>query len=139
MSTARKVALGLSAAGLVIAGYLTVVHYAAASAGCPLGGGAINCEDVLTSPYSTVGPIPVSLFGVVWFAVTGFLLLPRGLPGTLPVLRPWLWIGALTVLYLIYTELFLIGFICVWCSSVHLIVLALFVLGETGALSPSEE
>jgi uncharacterized membrane protein len=37
-------------------------------------------------------------------------------------------VGMLFVLYLIYTELFTIGAICLWCTSVHVITFALFVL-----------
>ena len=37
------------------------------------------------------------------------------------------------VLYLIYAELFSIGAICLWCTSVHVITFALFVLIVFGA------
>jgi len=37
-------------------------------------------------------------------------------------------VGILFVLYLVYAELFSIGAICLWCTSVHVITFALFVL-----------
>jgi uncharacterized membrane protein len=37
-------------------------------------------------------------------------------------------IGILFVLYLVYTELFTIGAICLWCTSVHVITFILFAL-----------
>jgi uncharacterized membrane protein len=32
------------------------------------------------------------------------------------------------VFYLVYAELFLIGALCLWCTAVHLVVIALFLL-----------
>ena len=37
-------------------------------------------------------------------------------------------VGIVFVLYLVYTELFTIRSICLWCTSVHVITFALFVL-----------
>jgi uncharacterized membrane protein len=37
-------------------------------------------------------------------------------------------VGIVFVLYLVYTELFTIKAICLWCTSVHVITFALFVL-----------
>ena len=37
-------------------------------------------------------------------------------------------VGIVFVLYLIYAELFSIGAICLWCTSVHVITFLLFVL-----------
>jgi uncharacterized membrane protein len=37
-------------------------------------------------------------------------------------------VGIVFVLYLLYTELFTIRSICLWCTSVHVITFALFVL-----------
>jgi uncharacterized membrane protein len=42
-------------------------------------------------------------------------------------------VGIVFVLYLIYAELFSIGAICLWCTSVHVITFALFVLIVFGA------
>jgi uncharacterized membrane protein len=35
-------------------------------------------------------------------------------------------VGAATVLYLVYVELFRIGAICLWCTGVHVITVCLF-------------
>ena len=35
-------------------------------------------------------------------------------------------LGAATVLYLVYVELFRIGAICLWCTAVHVIAVCLF-------------
>lgn len=136
MTKGRILGLAVAGAGFVIAGYLTLTHFQAATLGCPLGGGIVNCQDVLTSPYATIGPVPVSVFGLVWFAVMALLIWRPDILGSVPALRIWTWVGTLSVLYLIYTELFQVGAICAWCSSVHILVLALLVMEELGYLSP---
>jgi len=122
--------LGLSLVAVGIASYLTVAHYADPSAlACP-DTGAVNCTLVTTSPESVVLGIPLAVIGVVWaLAVTTLCL-------------PWAWharaewigrarlaataAGALMVVYLVYTELFRIGAICLWCTAMHVTALALF-------------
>lgn len=118
----------LAFAGLAISSYLTAVHFQGVPLVCTTKG-AINCNEVLTSPYASVGPVPVAIFGLVWFAVVVFALF---FPAIFPAnwRRLWTWAGALTVVYLVFTEVFRIGAICLWCSAVHVIVLALLVVGE---------
>ena len=135
--------LGLSLVAVAIASYLTVTHYADPSAlACP-DTGVVNCTLVTTSPESMVFGIPVAVIGLVWsLAVVGLCL-------------PWAWraqaewvdrarllatgAGALVVVYLVYTELFRIGAICLWCTAMHVTALALFgvVMGARAKASGS--
>jgi uncharacterized membrane protein len=135
--------LGLSLVAVAIASYLTVAHYADPSAlACP-DTGVVNCTLVTTSPESVVFGIPVAVIGLVWaLAVVGLCL-------------PWAWraqaewvdrarllatgAGALMVVYLVYTELFRIGAICLWCTAIHVTALALFgvVMGARAQTSAS--
>jgi len=125
--------LGLGVLGLLISGYLTAVHYFAEQV--PLAcstGGFVDCEQVTTSAESMVGPVPVAVLGVVWFGVYLLLVLLR---------RPsiqlvWAILGLLSVFYLVYAELFLIGALCLWCTAIHLIVAVLFLLALWEATSP---
>jgi uncharacterized membrane protein len=122
--------LGLSLAAVAIASYLTVAHYAAPGAlACP-DSGVVNCTLVTTSPESVMFGVPIALLGLVWAVVMVCLC------------APWAWrahselvertrlvatgAGALTVVYLVYTELFRIGAICLWCTAMHVTALALF-------------
>jgi uncharacterized membrane protein len=78
-----------------------------------------------------IGPLPVALLGLVWFAfLLGLLLARRSRPtGSLMVAQTVWTIGGLVfVFYLVYAELFLIGAICLWCTAIHAIVIALFLL-----------
>lgn len=129
--SSRDVEASLALAGLGIAGYLTVVHYAPGQV--PLvcaSSGAIDCARVTTSAASSVGPVPVAILGVVWFAGALALLAADGrVSADLTMVRLfWVSAGLLVVFYLVYAELFLVGAICLWCTAVHALVIALFLM-----------
>jgi uncharacterized membrane protein len=106
------VTAALALAGILIAGYLTWVHYADLEPICAGGGG--GCERVQSSPYAELADIPVALIGLIgYIAIVGSLLVP----GELGLLA-----GAVLALvgfgfsaYLTYLELFEIDAICQWC------------------------
>lgn len=123
--------------GLLVSLYLTGTHYF--SDQVPLAcstGGIVNCEQVTTSAQSTIGPVPVAVLGSLWFA--GWLAL--GIGARVAWVRlGWAALGLLAVFYLVYAELFLIGAICLWCTVVHICVIALFLLALAEATSPRPE
>lgn len=132
----------LCLAGLGAAGYLTLAHYThAVQLACPETG-IINCAAVTTSPESAILGVPVALLGLLYFAAVT------------PLHGPWAWrstsprvrgirvaaavAGILMVLYLVYTELFTLDAICLWCTAVHVITFLLFavtLIGTTQSLS----
>jgi uncharacterized membrane protein len=133
----RWTTLVLAIAGLGVSVYLTIAHYTTAvSLACP-NTGAINCEKVTTSPESSVFGIPVAVLGLAFYL---FLV---------AIMTPWAWrsgrrevalarllslvVGIGFVLYLVYAEVFQIGNICLWCTSVHVITLVLFALTAISA------
>jgi len=122
--------LGLSLAAVAISTYLAVTHYTdPAALACP-DSGVVNCTLVTTSSWSVILGVPVAVLGLVWALVMTVLSVP------------WAWraeyrwvdnvrlaasgIGAATVLYLIYVELFRIGAICLWCTAIHVTAICLF-------------
>jgi len=126
----------ISLAGLGVATYLTLAHYTTGiTLSCP-DTGAINCEAVTTSKESVIFGVPVAVLGLCFF-------LPM-----LLISLPWAWktsrtivaqarlamsvVGIGMVFYLVYAELFEIQKICLWCTSVHVLTLAMFVLVVTG-------
>ena len=127
----------LSLAGLGVSIYLTIAHYnTALTLACPATS-TINCEKVTTSPESIVFGIPVAVLGLAFYVFLAVVNSPWAWRITWPPLR-WarvgsMLVGILFVLYLIYAELFSIGAICLWCTSVHVITFALFVLIVFGA------
>lgn len=56
----------LSALGVMDAGYLTMTHYLGESVVCNISG---SCDVVLTSRYSEFFGVPVSLFGLIMYAI----------------------------------------------------------------------
>jgi uncharacterized membrane protein len=123
---------GLSLAGLADSIWLTIVHYnTAVTLACPATS-TINCEKVITSPQSVVFGIPVAVLGLAFYVFLSVVNSPWAWRMTWPPVR-WarvgsMVVGILFVLYLVYTELFTIRAICLWCTSVHVITFALFVL-----------
>jgi uncharacterized membrane protein len=127
----------LALAGLGVSIYLTIAHFTeSALLGCSESG-LVNCTRVTTSPQSYVFGIPVAVLGLAFFVFA------------VAVMSPWAWqaarreihlvrIASLVVamgfvLYLIYAELFIIGSICLYCTSVHAITFVLFVLTVAAA------
>ncbi len=121
----------LSVAGLGVSIYLTIVELAPAALICS-STGIVNCANVLHSAEGHIVGIPVAYFGLAFYV---YLVLLNS---------PWAWqrkelfiqrlrlasiiVGICFVLYLVYAELIEIGNICIWCTSVHVVTFALFVL-----------
>lgn len=126
------VGLPLCTAGLGIASYLTYEHYTGSkSLVCPATGGLVNCLTVTTSKYSMVHGVSVAVLGLVFFAVMAALQSPWAWASRAWPIRAarvaWTLVGLGTAVWLVYAELFRIHNICLWCTSVHVISLILFV------------
>jgi len=128
----------MALAGIAISIYLTVIHYAKIPPVCTTGG-VVDCSSVLLSPYSLVPgtAIPVTIPGMLWFVVSGGLALAalaarsraRAEPAwQRPALCAWSAAGLLFVLYLVYAEIVRLHRICEWCTVVHLLTLATFLI-----------
>lgn len=143
-----KAAIALAGAGVILAAYLTWVHFDEGSLVCGLG----DCHTVQASEFATVGLVPVALLGLGMYlmVLAANLLIWR---------RPALSFaatcvafavtvaGAVYALYLTWLEIAVIGAICQWCvvSAILTIVLAMVegrllwhllsppAVGETGA------
>jgi uncharacterized membrane protein len=127
----------LVAIGLADAAYLTVTHFSESVRLACSDSGTIDCARVTTSPQAYILGIPVAVLGLVFFAVYAVLCAPPAWRSPEPLLRyarlTWAVGGVGTVVYLIYAELFEIDAICLWCSLVHVVTIALFavvVMGE---------
>ena len=120
----------LSLAGLGVSIYLTVAHFTDKPlAGCSESG-LVNCTKVTTSPQSYVFGIPVAVLGLAFFVAAVALMSPwawRSARREVALIRlASLVVGMGFVLYLLYAELFIIGSICLYCTSVHAITFLLF-------------
>jgi len=128
-------ALALSLAGAVVAGYLTWIHYDLSMLSCTVG----DCHAVQTSPYATIGPVPIALLGLGMFLAIAALTIVRwrfpvvSWPATfLAFLLAFS--GVLYFAYLTYLEVAVIGAICQWCVLAAGLTVALFLV-ETIAVA----
>jgi uncharacterized membrane protein len=115
----------LAVAGLGVAIYLTVIHYAGISPACSLGQ---SCIKVQTSQWSKLAGVPVALLGLLgYIAILAGLLAPDREQTRLAVLG--LTVGGFGFsAYLTYRELFSIHAICEWCAS-SAVILTLLTAG----------
>ena len=131
--------LTLGGLGLLVSAYLTATHYFAEQV--PLAcstGGFVDCEQVTNSAESMIGPVPVAVLGLVWFGVLLVLVLGRRFNrGLLNLQMVWAVLGLLSIFYLVYAELFLIGALCLWCTAIHVLVVVLFLMTLWQATGPS--
>ncbi|MCL6094398.1 MAG: vitamin K epoxide reductase family protein [Actinobacteria bacterium] len=127
--------LVLSAGGLAVSIYLTLVHYTSAVPLACSDRGIVNCAKVTSSPESVIFGIPVAVFGLVFFAAMITLNLPsswRNPSKRVAILRMGLAIcGIGFVLYLVSVELLVVDAICLWCTSVHVITFLLLIVVGT--------
>ncbi len=121
----------LSLLGLGVSIYLTIDHFAKIAPVCS-GSGLINCEKVTTSAESYFLHIPVAVLGLLFYVAMVVINLPplwhardRRVHLARLVLAA---VGMCFALYLVAAELVIIGNICLWCTSVHVITFALFIL-----------
>jgi uncharacterized membrane protein len=137
---APPIALILTLAGIGVAIYLTIAHYDSGVSLVCSSNGAINCEKVTSSAQSKVFGIPVAVLGLAYFVGMLPLQLPAAWRSPDPRVRwgrlAYTAAGILFVFYLVYAEAVIIKAICLWCTSVHVLTLLLFVLtGFATALS----
>ena len=122
----------LALAGLGVSIYLTIAHFTESTLlGCSESG-LVNCTKVTTSAQSYVFGIPVAVLGLAFYVFAVAIMSPwawRAARREIHLLRlASLVVGIGFVLYLIYAELIVIGSICLYCTSVHVITFVLFVL-----------
>jgi uncharacterized membrane protein len=121
-------ALVLAVAGLLVSSYLTYEHFTSSTSfACPESA-TVNCVKVTTSAYSSLAGVPVALLGLLFYLAMVTLLVPLPALRTRAVARLRLGmvgLGMLFVVYLVWAELFRIDAICLWCTAVHVITVAL--------------
>jgi uncharacterized membrane protein len=118
----------LDVIGLAIASYLSIVELAGVTPQCgPLHG----CETVATSPYSRIGGVPVAVFGVglslalltlalAWWRSNRYVLLLAHYGLSLA--------GVLFEVYFLSLQVFVIGAVCIWCTSYGLSLVLRFMI-----------
>ena len=117
--------------GLAISIYLLIIHFQPQLLVCS-DSGVVNCAAVTTSAQSYFLGIPVAALGVAQYVAMVVINSPWGWKSSwraLAVVRLGLGvIGMGFVLWLLGAELLIINHICLWCSGVHLVTFALFII-----------
>ena len=117
----------VSLAGIADAAYLTIHHYTAEPVPCSIIEG---CEQVLTSPYATIGGVPLAIFGALAY-FTAFSLALLTIFGNKIT---WKLFGVQVVImagfsaWLIYVQAALIGAFCQFCLLSALITTTLLII-----------
>jgi len=108
------VAALLSLVGLADSIYLTVEHLSGRSVLCTIVSG---CSEVLSSPYATIGSVPLALVGAVaYFTVFSLATLATfGNMGAAKLLTVVTGLMFLVTLWLLYLQAFVIGSFCQFC------------------------
>ena len=121
----------LDVVGLAIATYLSVVELTGGVPACPATGPLHGCEQVALSQYSRIAGVPVAVFGVAlsltlltlaiaWWRTDLHVLLLAHYGLSL--------VGVLFEAYFLYLQVFVIGSVCIWCTSYGLSLLLRFVI-----------
>jgi uncharacterized membrane protein len=129
----------LSVLGLGVSGYLTYTHVSGAPIFC---GGASSCELVNSSRYAFLGPIPVSLLGLIgYLVILALSFIPTNEDHQWPaqLIFGVALIGVMFQLYLTYVELFVLHAICYWCVASQIFVLLIFILALPRSRPVAEE
>ena len=130
----------LALAGLGVSIYLTITHYDSSVPLACSDKGVINCALVTSSAESMLfGVLPVAVLGLAFFVFMTAAVSPWAWRLKFPALA-WVRLASVVigigfVLYLVYTELFTLDAICLWCTGVHVLTFLLFalVVGGTAA------
>jgi uncharacterized membrane protein len=130
----RKRTLGVYSLGLVLAGlgvslYLSFAHITKEPMSFCEMGEHVSCDRVLHSEYAILFQTPLAFFGVFFFMIAiaftlflaGARLDDREVAAGFFVLSL---VGVASVIYFVYAEL-MVGAVCLLCTVVHLICLAL--------------
>ncbi|MGC8623037.1 MAG: vitamin K epoxide reductase family protein [Candidatus Micrarchaeia archaeon] len=118
-----EILLVLLAIGIVISAYLVYVSFNEKALFCATNS-IINCETVLTSSYSKVFGVPLSFYAFAWFAIAVAVVKLRRFRKYLKI---WSSLGLAGLAYSV-ASMAEIGKICIYCSSLDIILLANFLV-----------
>ncbi|MBM7652791.1 vitamin K epoxide reductase family protein [Neobacillus cucumis] len=125
-STYRKVGIAVSGIGWAVSFYIYFAHQLGKFV-CPVG----DCQTVNRSQYAQIGPVPVSVLGIVFYLMVLCLLLKVTFISEKigqQILGILLAIGIIFSSYLTYAEIFWIHAICFWCMVSFVCVIVLTII-----------
>ncbi len=97
-------------------------------------GGFFDCTRVLSSTYSQFFGIPLELFAAAYFVVNLALVYliafasEKVFQRALSAIFIWRFLGLMIVPYLVFIELFVIHALCIYCTMMHIAIVADFII-----------
>ncbi len=127
----------LSLIGIAIAAYLFLTEPTGTSSNsslflCPGQSprGIINCTAVVTSAYSHIFGLPLSFLALAWFLFLFSLsVLQRKGDKVIEMLSAYSSIASIFAVFYSSLAMFEIGYICIYCSTLDVILLIIFFIG----------
>jgi uncharacterized membrane protein len=126
--------IGLAAASEVVITYNIMNQAPPFCKAGSFGGISFDCEAVLGSKYSQIFGIPLELFAVVYFVINLILVYIVSFGSesvfgrALGILFAWRFVGLMIVPYLVFIELFVLKAVCVYCTTMHVAIIADFIV-----------
>jgi uncharacterized membrane protein len=130
----------LALVGLMDSAYLAYLSSSPPTS-CPVGEFSIfSCNEVIYSQYAHVYGISVAMLGLGWFILAlGLILVAWRNARLIYVVLVWSVLGAVGVAGFVYTEIFLLGSICLLCTIAHVMGLAILALSMAYIRAPSRQ
>ena len=121
--------IALALVGLIDSAYLAYLSLSPPTS-CPVGEFSIfSCNEVIYSQYAHVYGISVAMLGLGWFILAlGLVLIAWRNARFIYGVVVWSVLGAVGVAGFVYTEVFLLGSICLLCTIAHVMGLAILAL-----------
>ena len=116
----------ISFLGLIISGYLSYLTIISENT-CIISN-LFSCSEHLNGEYSHIFGFPFSILGLSWFAINLIITGIYFKNISEIILKFWNIIGLITVIILVYIELFLIQSICILCTSAHICAILIFII-----------
>jgi uncharacterized membrane protein len=97
-------------------------------------GGFLDCARVLGSTYSQIFGIPLELFAAAYFIINlGLVYLiafgsDRVFQRAINAIFIWRFLGLMIVPYLVFIELFILHALCIYCTMMHVAIVADFII-----------
>ena len=123
---------GLWASSMVLVVYYTLGQQLPACKLPTPGTIAVDCQAVLSSPYSSIFGVPLELLAVFYFIINlAFIYLigfgpERIFRVSFRTLFIWRFVGLAMVPYLLFVELGILRAICIYCTMMHIAIVVDF-------------
>jgi uncharacterized membrane protein len=121
-------ALILSLIGFADASYLTIIHYRDILPSCSVLKG---CDIVTRSVFSTIGGVPIALFGALFYLALSFfaiLIITHPLKKWVKIFSLIAYLGFLVSLFLFLLQIIVIRVTCQFCVSSEVISFLIYIL-----------